>query len=503
MSWTVSIDKGSGWEDITSLVDYRSIRRRQVCHNNLKPVVDTCRFRLAGGSECVTLVNALLAFSGEYITVKIQKDSSDYFVGLIRNNFSTSVTNTVGKVEIECVDKGFRLDKTITTNVLYTNYTLSNPSDKATSILHCLFTAAGFGESEVSFTAYNKTIDYFFVSSTDKLKYKDVIANFLHEYGLVYRFNESGVAVLYDVLNYTLPASPTKISSGATGDMLTSFAVQKKEKSYKAVEVKYYAHELLAGAKVFQDTTGGTSTYSCYIELDPGESYPVDSDVKPVYSEYKIPDRDVLLVISPTLVEEDTGVDIAEALVNYYRCGKVRFHSTSGGVITKFDITGNAVVKGDMTIYTAGDSTAEKKETIELKYLSTKADAELFAQYRMWYWNVSLWEYRLQTSTAVTCGQLIQLEEDTILGSLVNVRVVQVEEEEGTYSLVCEGVNTYTTQTVTVAGTQLIQPPLASFIQRSIDNRPTYDEVGTSGAIPIGTGNSTGDVTAPSVPTLV
>lgn len=503
MSWTVSIDKGSGWEDITSLVDYRSIRRRQVCHNGLKPVVDTCRFRLAGGSECATLVNALLAFAGEYITVKIQKDSSDYFVGLIRNNFSTSVTNTVGKVEIECVDKGFRLDKTIVNNVLYNSYTLSNPTNKSTSILHCLFTAAGFGESEVSFTAYNKTINYFFVSSTDKVKYKDVLANLLHEYGLVYRFNESGVAVLYDVLNYTLPASPTKISSGATGDMLTSFVVSKKEKSYKAVEVKYYAHELLTGAKVFQDTTGGTSTYSCYIELDPGESYPVDSDVKPVYSEYSIPDREVLLVLNPTLVEDDTGVDVAEALINYYKRGKVRFSSTSGGVITQFDIIGNAVVKGDMTVYTAGDATAEKKETIELKYLSTASDAETYARYRMWYWNVALWEYRLQTSTAVSCGQLIQLEEDTILGTLVDVRVVQVEEEEGTYSLVCEGVNTYSTQTVTITGSQSLQPPLASFVQRSIDNRPTYTEVATSGAITIGTGNSTGDVTAPTAPTLV
>ena len=161
MSYTITFDfqDATGARDVTNLVSLKSLERKTQIHNSLKPVVNSCSFKMAYDA---TIINLLLT-STDDILVSVLDGVTPWFTGTVRKNFSGTVKAArVEKFKIEVVDLGETLlKKKINTTSALASYKVSDTTTTSSSIIHYLLNQAGMDSADIQPDDILVTIDYF------------------------------------------------------------------------------------------------------------------------------------------------------------------------------------------------------------------------------------------------------------------------------------------------------------------------------------------------------
>jgi len=467
MSWLFEADFGSGYSDITQYTT-GAVSKYHILHKDLKAVLDTCTFQIFDKS----VANQFNTATSD-INVRITKDSVIWFRGIARPNYQTIVFADMQAFRIEVVELGYLLNKKINSNIKYANYTLCDPANKSTSLLHQLFYLAGISDTDINFTAINKVIDYFVVEASDKVSYIDKIRELLWEYGYTFYFDPVNGFQIFDLF-------PTSISATAIDDksLYDSLTYRRVEESYEMVRVSLSPHITKTNIIVYSNNEGADSDHKCNITLAAGEYYPANSNLYDTYLTYKMQDDgyDIIVVNNAVLDIEQSGVTTNE-FTPYYKKAKIQLYSSGGGSITKLDIVGDAVLKDKLNRIIVVKEIVPGTEKIydyECKYLQDKTDGDRLASgLADWYrYNDYTYEF---VGYGFEVGGYYELTEN-VMGFVTKIRVVQItENQEGVQKIVAEGIDNYslTGTTVEQSGTNSNTPPEKQYEQAS----PTYDEI--------------------------
>lgn len=451
--FTVSLDFGSGWEDISDrLAGRRPVERTRAIHADgdpSKPVVSTARFRVARDP---TLSNRFIAASAS-VAVKIAKDSADYFTGTVRDNHKVRVgLMSVEYFEVECVDAWMRLEKKCPLGETWADYAISDPTAKASSILHQLFYAAGFADAELDLAAIAVARDRAVFDASKGRTYRDIIEGILRETGYSAYVDASGIVHLYDLGPAPIVPVAT-LASGAGGNIAGGYEVERKEAKDEAVDVTFWPHKTLADQVVFEDTTNGSGgILACNIVLASGDYYPEGADADhDVRAEFKVKDYELVAVDSPVLdVVKTSGIDLqvgGPSSVDGLAM-RLRLHASAPGSITKLRITGQAIVKGDATTKIRENvASSDKREEISCDWITTDAAADRLGIIRADWHRYSAFDYIFPECTLLTLspGDYVTFADALLLGATQTLRVVTVSDgaSEKSIKLTCEGCSAY------------------------------------------------------------
>ncbi len=487
--YTVTLDFGAGAVDYSAYLEGRfPVRRTRAVHNGLKPVIGMCRFAFKRNA---TLANAFLTASADPAIV-VLKDGGPYFKGTARRNVKAIVGSmNLDALQVECVDALYRLDsaKALTSSV-WANYKISDPTTKTASILHQLFYGAGFVDAELDFTAISTVVDRYTIDGTKKATYRSLIETVLRDAVYSCYVDQSGIVHLYDLAPATITTT-LDLTTGIGGNIAEGYSVQRSEMREKAVDVTYWTRETKAGAVVFKDTSGASATLPCSISLAAGAYYPTGAaSGKSVRAKFDIQDREIISVDSPTLAWAHTGDVTLEASTVDGLGMLLRFHSATGGVITKLEITGTAVLKADeCKVEKEIVAATQEREEIESIILASKTDASRVAVGRALWHEFGQWRHefrRVLLSSSVSAdslfpsatlypsttlfpwsditqpGEYAALSDTAILGATQTLRVVEVTDGDDprAFRLVAEGASAYSAATL-VETIQTLPKPLA------------------------------------------
>jgi hypothetical protein len=452
MSFVIQADFGTGLEDISQFCS-GGIKRTQKLHRNLKPSIDTCEITIYDE----TTANKFNTTDAD-IPVTITKDGSAFFKGIVRPTYKNVVRSSLKSFTCEVTDKGILLQKKIDESFEYAGYTLSDPTSESTSLLHQLFYKAGFSSSEVDFSAISKTIDYFVVERMEKKAYDKEIQKLLWEYGYVYYFDASGVAKLYNMF-------PTSISATTitNTDIYDELSYTRKEHKYEAVRVRYYPHVTKNDIIVFSDTSGGDSDNKCNIEIVADDWYPEGVEDNDVYSKYRVEEYEIITVNNATLDWSHEDDVTQNTFTPSFKRALVKFYSSSGGTITKFDIRGDAVLRdknriNDVIQYVVADS--DKIQDVEAEYIDNKTDADVLANGLADYIRYTNFTYET-VGEGFSIGDFHTLQE-SVMSINTKVRVVEIIENEwGDQKITLEGMDEYSVTSTTAESeyNAPLQPP--------------------------------------------
>lgn len=459
--------------------------------NNLKPTTSTCSFQLKTGAS---VINAFLGTNRD-IKVLINKDSSLYFSGYVRNNFRIAL-NAQNKnyFDIECVDNSYKLKVKLPNNIYYINYTICNTSNTTTSIVHKLLSEVG-----ISFTIATNiaiTIPYFYANKGEEVG--KIVTQILFEYGYVYYLNCDAM-VFYPFICSSL----TPVAELNESNCYEKFEITKKEIEIESVKVSYSNVETREDIIVFSDTTNGDAGNKANILVNTLSYYPTGADAsKIVYSNFKIDNAEMLAVINPTLsVSKAESISIYRQNYELTRADIAFYNAGASQYIHKYDIIGDCLVKtGENYCTVEKISNSAKVENIKTDYIFDATYAGKLADYLACYYYYSNFKYILKTKETINVGDIVIIT-DNVLGLSNYGRVVSKKTTE-TYLPIyeIESVLEY------VAGdyTSVIENSSNGLTingQLMIKQLPTYTDL-AGGAVIIGSNNATGDTTAPSVPNL-
>ena len=471
--YEVQIDFGAGYVDYTAyLVGQYPIKRTRQLHNALKPVTGTCSFAIRNN---VALVNAFLTASADP-AVKITHDGAAYFAGTIRKTVKVSVGQLrVDALECQCVDPTYRLGrKKIRTSIVWSDYKVSDPTNKSASLLHQLFYLAGFADAELNLAAIDTTVSNYVVDGTDKaVSIRSEIETILRDTVYTLRPTRAGVIELYDLAPESYSPTAT-IKTGSGGNITEGYSAERDEYKEEAVDVTYWTHKTLADEVVFEDTTGATASLPCSIPITAGAYYPEGAELgESVRGAYQIENEELVCVEGATLEWAHTGDVTLEDSTEDGLGMLLRFHSATGGVITKLRIVGDATIKDQKSkVSEEIVASSDEREEIESKIINTKTPAERLAKGRAaWHKNAvytytfhkltvsgafssdtdfpSETDYPSETSypweDVLLPGDIVTLSDAILLGAAQTLRVVKVVDgsDPKVYAVECEAVGDY------------------------------------------------------------
>jgi len=444
MSWSIFVDFGTGDQDITEHCG--KVSRNRTAHKDLRSTINTCHFEVYDK----TVANQFNTATDD-MPLTIEKDGANYFVGMIRPTYKSEVSSDFKKLTVEGYDRGVLLQKSINQTLAYQNYKVCNPSSKSTSIIHQLFYEAGIADSELDLSLIDKTIDWFVIEREDKTTYRDQINLLLFEFGYIYDCRPSGLFELIDIFPSSLSGTLIEDSDmyGETGARLK---YERKESAYEAVRVTWHPHDTLTGELLFSDTTGGTDESFCDISLGAGEWYPDGSDTEDVYSKFELDGYELITVSNHNLDWENSGVTLNTETHGNKR-SLIKFYSASGGTITKFNITGDAVVRDLNDIrksvrYNVVDT--EKIKEIEARHITDANDAKKLANGVSDWYRYSNFKYTFETIDSYDPGDILELDSD-IMEFDTHVRIIEIVEDEfDNIKIVAEGITAYSLNDVDI-----------------------------------------------------
>ncbi|OHE63847.1 MAG: hypothetical protein A2001_01410 [Treponema sp. GWC1_61_84] len=451
MAYQVEVDFGAGWVDISAYLDGRlPVRRTRAIHRDLKPVVNTARFSIVNN---VSLVNQFQAATGD-VPVRIHKSGVDYFTGLIRPSHKLRVGLMFPEpFEIECVDGWYSLERTFVGDpFIMRACAVSNPANKAASILHQLFYRAGFLDASLNLSAITTTIAAYSVDTTtgSAPTYRAVIEKLLGEFGYSVRLDASGIVWLYDLG----PAAivPTgAFEAGAGGNIANEYTVEHSELRAEAVDVTYYPPKTLADQVVFEDTTGGDETNIAAIVIPPGGYYPEGADAThDVIAAYKLEDYEIIDVQGAALEVTTSSGSVATQVATFEATrARLRLYSAGGCTISKLRIKGDVTAKADKAKSIFENVTnSTKRESIELANLGDSASADRLAILRADWHRVGCYGYAFDCSDlSVEPGEYWTFVEASIMGITTTVRVLTVNDgdDEKCVKVTVEAVTPFAT----------------------------------------------------------
>lgn len=503
-TWTVQIDYGDGWIDITEKVLTRTFRRKRSIWNSLSPTINSLSFDMLRDPD---IISEFLTAQNN-IKIYVTKDAADYFTGFLRGNFKITIRNQIQPLHIDCVDNAKFIQKKIQTGAVLIGYKVCDPANPTTSIVHALLTLAGAPIG--SLDTINKTIDYFVIrKGVDN--YFELLRSILFEFGYIFYFDPSGDFRMYkwnqDTITTTKYFSCTDSAHNIIGDL----EYEARAFEISAIEIYWWEHiQATELTPVFVETAGASSSYpDCKVSIPAGGYYPDSSNVQDVYIEYLsyksvtkqsqvsqtvaahfewsgadwsrgkllptldyIPEKIItrlqsyqsveaagneIICVPDTVIFEIAGTNIdLETAVNEYVRAKIKIHNTGAGAnnMTKFSVKGYPILRGDTNIieriYTGGDS--DKKQTLKAAYLTTEADAEALACGIERYFRFSPIRYMLRSSETWEPGDYVYIDEDLHLGTFQLCVIVGVEDDEyqDQRAYILEGIAAYEVETTSV-----------------------------------------------------
>lgn len=441
MAWYVGIDFGAGLVDVT--LHCCDAVKSQRLHNDLHSTVDWCTLTVTDAD----VANDLLA-ADNYCPITITKDTVPWFKGFVRPNYSVQLGAGFDELAIECVDAGILLQKRIETPISYSAYKVCDTANKAASILHQLFYAAGFADGDLSLTTIDTTLAVYAVDPADELTYWDALDILCYEHGYVWLVTNAGVVTLVDLF-------PTSYSPGAIADADAEHGlmIQKQERQYEAVRITWHPQQTLTDRVVFEDTTGGDGKTPCNLVFPADSYYPEGSETGDVYCEYRLDDYDIIKVDSAALDIAQSGV-ATQTFTPGYKRALLKLYSASGGVVTRLRITGNATVRDKCQIrrsirYVVAAST--RILDYEALWIAAIAGATRLSNGIARWLEFADFTYQFGTDAALAPGSIATFTEASILGLTTDVRVVEVQEDDqGNRRVTAEGMDEYTAVTPTV-----------------------------------------------------
>lgn len=461
MAWVVTLDfqDGYGARDITAYVLKNTFRRSLVWANELSPASSQLTFSIHNNT---TIANLFLSTATKDILVTVTKDGSGYFSGIVQNQFEVGLGTRLRPVSVKCVDRGELLRRKIKSTFAWADYEVCTPSATATSIVHALLTLAGFTSGEWNITeVINKTIDYFVIVETEGRTYWDVLEKLLFEFGYTFYFDATGDFRLGELY----PATATSTQTFDETNIVGVLSLGKQARRFEGVEVEWCAHKTLTGALVFSDTTGGDETTKCYIPVAASDHHPDGVEDYDVYCEYAVEGYELIYVASAAIDWLGHSDLVLDTFTSYYRRALVDIRNSNGSstrYITKLDITGTAVVRGDprFTVceFVAG---TEKADKITAEWITTSADAKQLASGVMRHYRYGYITYRFASRTLVDPGAIVTVQ-DPILGMDNKVRIASRVDDERTGLVIYEayGLEAYVAETDTTTG-RVVAPKAA------------------------------------------
>ena len=490
MSWLFRLDfqQGSGWEDVTTYVDYDTFTgKTSTLWNELKPVADICNFHLR---PTAAIARSFIDYN-DPVLVNIQKDGSDYFTGYVRKNVKILITINLERILIECIDRFYLLQKKILTTFMWENYKVCDYNNKSTSIVHQLIVLAGLTLTDTADIVIDKTIDYFVVEenlkevpSTERiprdfasdmiLKYSEnnilvgvgaktylsILTAILFQFGYTFYFDESGIFIPYNFLPVDTSNSNYFLNTTVTQNILQPMEIIPRKIDYEGVDIRWYGVTSLPGSPasvpvvVYRDVTGQLADRECYILLDHGEHYPEGADTNNVYVEFELENTGVIAVKDVTLSIEKEDDIVVNTFTYSGRKALLDIENTSLSVsraITRLEISGTVIMKGQDRIKKCRlVSGTERVIEYKAENIRDSDDAAKIASglsRNFIYGNI---KYSFKSKEEFDTGEFCTIDEDLILNINKICVIIQkkFDEVNGEHRYVCESIVDYVLETV-------------------------------------------------------
>lgn len=411
---------------ITSLdILKNSLEITAILYNDLSPATNKASFSILRSSA---IIPKLLATDSRKIQVVIKDGATPIFTGFLTDSYSWDISSR-GKsdVKLSAEDVGIKLLKAIWVSeggvsTIKNDIHLCNPANPENSLVHIVATLSGV-TVDAFVPTITKTVDLS-VEDSKGTTYWDVLTSALKDFGYVFYFTTLGRLSLYDFKRSSITSNGFLDSSSIISDGGVAVKIQKKLRQYNQVRISWVEREVLDNERVFEDITGATAVYSCYIPLAPNAYYPSEDYS---FSEYSSLDSGKELIRVNTISSQivaDAG--ISHEYTNMGTRIKMRFHN-SGNVtsyIKKLAFYGQAVVIKSNNITIAGDGGTESY-SYEAKHIRTKEDASTLANALKEYYKHCNFTYRFSSEENFKVGDIVTINENAFTGLFADVLITK------------------------------------------------------------------------------
>jgi len=268
-TYSIYINYGSGWIDITSYVLDGSLAKTETLFDKeAKATINTVTFDL---QMTTNIAQTLLELSNSApVKVRIYKDSSYWFTGYMRPVTEFTVSNSEKIIKIECVDTSWLLSQRKLASTI-----LRMPSDNmvvcrsdggSTSLVHVLLSAAGWD------WGYNvpdilDSVAYYKADKESQTIF-DLLCDLLYGFHRNFYIDEEGKFRIYDW-------GPSNITSAGifnSNNIIEELKVERDDTEYDSVVAKWYQTTVLSNQMVVNsDPLYGVVTLENY-----GDKFPSD-----------------------------------------------------------------------------------------------------------------------------------------------------------------------------------------------------------------------------------
>ena len=412
--FTTDPNTGDGvWTDITNELYGKlgtRIRRTEVLHKDLKSVVNSCKIQVFGSDRIAQVFN----YTPRDLPIRITKDGQGWFTGYVRGEVGASFRGG-GISTLEVVDNSYRLRDEIDVylgededGAPWTEVPISQAVGDDGLITRILI-ASGIPRSQLFMENIEQRIPRFAASADEDKRWNTYIGEILYEYGYVLNVRPSGEYEMFDIF----PAEVTPVARLDQSNELEMSGASNISRKLKPVptnstRVIWYPQEVKEGIRLFELTTGARDNFPCFVRVTPGRFYPQDaSNDLAVYSVYQkvdgfaivsaynqkfeweqletVPDGITPFALSPiTLRTEEHHPLFSDIRLQAAESG-------DNGVLTRYSITGDAVVRDNLRehrVVTYGLEGSKNIKELKTKWIVNPTDAERLSS---GYTNWSVW----------------------------------------------------------------------------------------------------------------
>ena len=366
----------NGWVDITDELHGtlgKRIVRTFTMHNDLSPVVNSCKITLFGSDRIADIFN----YTPRDLPVRIYKDGQPWFSGFIRGEVSASFRGG-GICTFEVVDRSFRLDDE--TDVYLGEDDDGTPwtelpvatevGDKG--LINRILNAHGV-DVENQFHAIDipQVLPRFASSGDEGKKWIDILYPIMFEYGYALNVRPDGSYEMLDLF----PRRVTPIALIGDNNELEYSTESNISRTVNPVKtnstrVLWYPQTIKEDMVLFELTQGsrkrGDIEFRCWVEVNPGRFYPTGaSETLATYSVYQQVDGYRVVAAYNQQFEFERleripdGVDsfdispiVKRTEEHHPLFSDIRLQAAATGdkgVIIRYRITGDAVVQDNLT----------------------------------------------------------------------------------------------------------------------------------------------------------
>lgn len=281
--------------------------------------------------------------ANNFIKVKVDKNSSPYFRGIIRPNMEFRIEEKLKNITLDVIDNSYLLEQSPAQTKYWENKQLCDTTDTSNSLIHLLLAEAGLTQSNINIT---NDIPAFLniIKIDDRTSYDTVIEKLLFEYGYNYYFNEEGKFTLIKVSFEGIAPTLTLDNSNIIQPLEISKEENIKDGIVVSSDTITYRNNELVYRGVFDPDKPALVSAGMY--------YPPNANITDIYQNLSLvvkSDTESLVYTKNHFLEttQDEGVEVVNQSYTP-ETAQVYFKNNNTDVakIYKFDIRAEVYVKG-------------------------------------------------------------------------------------------------------------------------------------------------------------